>query len=132
MHVLILEDDPDLLEVWRSCVEDCGHTCIAVMSVSNAFDALHIHRFDLVLMDLQLQDGSSVGVSHYAKTIQPNCKILMITGKMVFTSGDHLQHAPGVDWLLRKPVSVTDLSAMITYAAKDQSEHHPLQHSESN
>ncbi|MCF6445337.1 response regulator [Nereida sp. MMG025] len=115
MHVLILEDDTDLCSVWRDYIEDQGHSTHPVGTVHAAFDALHFNKFDLLLLDLLLTDGNSVGVSHYAKTIQPACRIIMITGTHQFMKGDHLQQAPGVDWLLHKPVKLDDLGALIDY-----------------
>jgi DNA-binding response OmpR family regulator len=121
MDVLVLEDAQELRQVWCDFLEDEGHAVTAVDNAESAMAAMHEQPYDLLMLDLHLERGTSIGVSHYARTALPDCRIIMITGERVFAHGNHMAEMPGVDWLLRKPVSLPDLAALIDYAAMSHS-----------
>ena len=120
MNVLVLEDAQELRQVWCDFLEDEGHTVTAVDNAESAMTAMHEQPYDLLMLHLHLERGTSIGVSHYARIALPECRIIMITGESVFTHGNHMAEMPGVDWLLRKPVSLPNLAALIDYAAMSQ------------
>jgi DNA-binding response OmpR family regulator len=117
---LVLEDAQELRQMWCDFLEDEGHTVTAVDNAESAMTAIHDQPYDLLMLHLHLERGTSIGVSHYARIALTECRIIMITGESVFTHGNHMAEMPGVDWLLRKPVSLPDLAALIDYAAMSQ------------
>ena len=117
MHVLVLEDSQELRQVWCDFLEDEGHKVTAVDNAESAISAMHDRSYDLLNLDLHLERGTSIGVSHYARTALPECRSIMITGERVFAHGNHMAEMPGADWLLRKPVSLPDLAALVDYSA---------------
>jgi DNA-binding response OmpR family regulator len=61
-RILVVEDDPDMVELLAGVLRDCGHS---VVVARNGLDALHQgrrHLPDLILLDLMLgdMDGFSV------------------------------------------------------------------------
>ena len=49
--ILLIEDEPDLVEIVICVLEDEGYTVRAVSTLDDAFHALHEETFDLVLVD---------------------------------------------------------------------------------
>jgi len=58
-HILHVEDDPDLVQVTKALLDDMADIS-HVPSLKEAREQLATHKFDLVLLDLGLADGSGV------------------------------------------------------------------------
>ena len=84
MDVLVLEDAQEFRQVWCDFLEDEGHAVTAVDNAESAMAAMHEQPYDLLMLDLHLERGTSIGVSHYARTALPDCRIIIITGERVF------------------------------------------------
>lgn len=55
-QILIVEDEPDLMEITTSVVEKEGREISAVFEGSSAMDALTSKPFDLVILDLLIPE----------------------------------------------------------------------------
>lgn len=58
-HVLLVEDDPIAREVVQAHLSALGCRVDAVSRVSQALEAAHSHRFDVLVLDCQLGDGNA-------------------------------------------------------------------------
>lgn len=119
MKCLVVEDDPMLNEVVTEMLQDLGHVCTSCDSISSAQRALFCTKFDLIVLDYSLPDGYSTSLSDYISVFCPNSRTILLTGSDVYPNGEHAIMAPGIDWLLRKPVGIRDLEALVHYAARD-------------
>lgn len=119
MRCLIVEDDACLAEMLTDFLEDHGLVTQSAHSVSEGLGLLRRNKYDLVLLDYNLPDGNSITLSDQASMSCPNCRIIMLTGAEVFPYGEFATYAPGIDWVLRKPVRLPDLGAMVDYALRD-------------
>lgn len=116
---LLVEDDDILGEVFGDCLEECGFEVRRVNTCAEAMHELRFIKFDLILLDYILPDMNSLGVADYAAMTCPNSRIILLTGSGVFPNGEHKSQAPSIDWILRKPVPLTDLRAIAEYARAD-------------
>lgn len=123
MKCLIVEDDCNLQMTLHELVEELGHDVTAAGTLAEGRKALQKSKFDLLILDYQLPDGTSDEFSSIAAVTQPNCRIILLTGSSVFPAGENAHLAPGIDWILRKPASLADLAALIDYAALDAVSH---------
>jgi two-component system, OmpR family, response regulator RegX3 len=67
MHIAIAEDDEEqaaLLALWLS---EAQHTCKAYVSVASYIDALKAERFDLLLIDWMLPDGTGADTINWVR-----------------------------------------------------------------
>lgn len=119
MRCLIVEDDPYLAEMLCNCLEDQGLLVQTASRISDGLASLRRAKYDLILLDYHLPDGNSIALSDQASISCPNCRIILLTGSEVFPFGEYATFAPGIDWILRKPVSLPDLRAMVDYALRD-------------
>jgi len=67
MHIGIAEDDPDqaaLISLW---LEDAGHSARVFGTASSYIEALKKERFDLLLIDWMLPDGTGADLLQWAR-----------------------------------------------------------------
>ena len=118
MRVLIVEDDDALRMVWQEALVLAGHEVDAKDSTSAAMSALMTGTYDLIVLDLLVGDGNSLSLSHYIGYSHPDMRVMVITGSGFFPNGEVSAIAPGVDWFLRKPLSLRDFLAMVDHAER--------------
>lgn len=111
--VLIVEDDADLRGILASILE-ANYTIVAVPNVSLAKQALSQGQIDLVLVDLQLPDGSGFEVCTYVKSNDAtrNIPVLIVSGigeVSTKVAGFEL----GADDYIQKPFSKDELFARV-------------------
>lgn len=82
VRVLHVEDDSDLREVVRNLLVDVA-SVTPVATLADAEAALRLERFDLVLLDLGLPDGSGRDLLHSINAIVPPPSVLVFSGTEV-------------------------------------------------
>jgi DNA-binding response OmpR family regulator len=116
-RILLVDDDPLILEACRSALEGDGHTVIVARGGQagiEAFQAAESHGipFDTVITDLGMPhvDGRQVAMS--VKTLAPARPVIMLTGwgHQMDARGDLPQH---VDAVLGKPPILAELRAVL-------------------
>lgn len=125
MKCMIVEDDKGLSVFLCACLEDLGHTTERFATRKDAMHALKTRKYSLLLVDFHLTDGDSLPVIEYFSATNPNSRIILLTGSGVFPNGETSFLAPGVDWVLRKPVQMGDLHAVVDYAERDTTKTNP-------
>lgn len=117
MDVMIVEDDAALASVWHDALADAGHEVTMAGSTTLAMRQLLTKSFDLVVLDLLVGDNNTVSLSHYLGYASPDARVMVITGSGFFPNGEVTAVAPNVDWLLRKPLRVSDFMAIVDHVA---------------
>jgi CheY-like chemotaxis protein len=93
-RLLVVEDDPDQLQIRRLVLEQAGHRVSTAQSVAEALDRLP--GSEIVLLDLRLptrEDG--------LRLIQAASGV----ARVIVLSGGEAETVPGVDEFLTKPCS---------------------------
>lgn len=116
MKCLIVEDNVTIRMEYCHAMKSLGFTCIEVDSLKDAAYFLKTHDFNVILMDLQVRDGLSLPLADYLQVVGSTAVIIMITGTGAFPRGESAQMSPRVDYVLRKPVNLEDLSALVEYS----------------
>jgi CheY-like chemotaxis protein len=104
-RILIIDDDPVILDAVKTILEDMGHRVDGYTSSTEGEQAALSQHYDLILMDLRMpvKDGAAVTASIRAN--KPEVKILIITGH----PGDPLARKAldaGAKGLLKKPFEI--------------------------
>ena len=118
MRCLLVEDDDSLAMALHDCLSSLGHDTLRARTVAEAFNILRTHKVQMLLLDYYLPDGNSLAVSDYAQATCPQVCTILLTGANVFPRGEAGHMAPGIDWVLRKPVPMRDLAALVDHAAR--------------
>lgn len=108
--VLLVEDERLLDRVVSDALRTIGLTCETVHSAEDALQRLEAHRYDLMILDLRLQQGSGVTVLERARRRFPDLHVIVATA---YTTTDDVPRALalGIDALLYKPFDIDTLLA---------------------
>lgn len=116
-HVLIIDDEPDLLELLGMTMSRMGLTVDTANCVRAAVNKLANNRYDLCLTDMRLPDGDGIDVIKYGQQHCPGLPIAMITAHGdVETAIDALKL--GAFDFLNKPVEMPRLKKLVESALK--------------
>lgn len=113
--VLIVDDEPEILEALNEILERAGHSVLAVPSAQAALDHIDNQAFDLVISDLRMPGMS--GQDLYGELIK---KAPDLAAGMAFMTGDSLSPEASLFLencdrpVLNKPFSPDDVAALIT------------------
>jgi signal transduction histidine kinase len=113
LRVLLIDDDPSLLESLRTALEDEGHKVVTASGGQSGIDAFResqkAHRlFDIVITDLGMPyvDGRQVVAG--IRSMSPGTPIILLTGWGQHGASEN-EKAPPVDRLLGKPPRIREL-----------------------
>jgi CheY-like chemotaxis protein len=107
LRILIVEDHADTLRVLAHLLGHFGHEISTADSRQSAFRFLESKRFDVVLSDIGLPDGTGYEVVSQAKQTQP-IKAVALSG---FDREEDIRRGKeaGFDFHLTKPVDFQEL-----------------------
>jgi DNA-binding response OmpR family regulator len=106
-RILIVEDDPELREMYREWLSASYDVAVAVDG-SEALERFD-DRTDLVLLDRRLPDVDSVILLPLLREQHPDCRIAMLTG----VDPDDQVLEMDFDAYATKPVRETELRAFV-------------------
>jgi signal transduction histidine kinase/CheY-like chemotaxis protein len=100
--LLVVDDDPEILEILQDMLRLKGHRVTATDSGPEALHLIKSEDFDLVLTDLGMPALSGWDIAKSVKAKDPHIPVILVTG-----SGDQYEEddltASGVDRILSKP-----------------------------
>lgn len=125
MHILIVEDEPELLEKLRSLLESENYTVETSIDGEDALDKIWNENHDLILLDIMLPRLDGLEVLKSIRESGITTPVLMLTAK-----GDVEDKVQGLnlgaDDYLAKPFSVAELLARVRALLRRGSEANPI------
>ncbi len=118
MNILLLEDYRALRFALTQVLEDAGHTARAAASITQAAKLIEAERFDLLLLDLVIGDDLSTQVADLAGYRLPKAEIIYLTGSDRFPNGELFEISRNASFILRKPVDLVELLAIVTHLGR--------------
>jgi two-component system response regulator AtoC len=79
MRILIVDDDPDVLEFLEAFFTNLGHETIRTDNAKQGLRELVVKQPDLVLMDIMIGDEDGIALLKEMKDIDKEAQIVMIT-----------------------------------------------------
>lgn len=115
MHLVLVDDDPAVLDVLAAACSADGHTVVTFSSSSDALHYLAANRADLLITDIVMPHPDGFRVVRTARKNQPDLSAILVTG---YTSRYSLEDmlACGATDLLFKPFRLRELRARIGLA----------------
>jgi signal transduction histidine kinase len=119
LRVLLIDDDPALLESLRSALQDEGHKVTTTTGGQAGIDAFRDAQragkmFDVVITDLGMPHIDGRRVASTVKATSPSTPVILLTGwgQRLVDDGDIPAH---VDHVLNKPPKLRDLRAALSH-----------------
>jgi CheY-like chemotaxis protein len=110
--ILLVDDNPDILEAVQFLLEDAGHIVIPVENVEY-FDHLDLQKLpDLILLDMLLsgKDGGTVAQKLKANALTKHIPIIMVSAH---PNARENAKKSGADDFIAKPFDIEQLLSLI-------------------
>jgi DNA-binding response OmpR family regulator len=109
-NLLIVEDEPGTVEMYRIVFEVEGYRVRVAYTISSAINALEEEKPDLVLLDVVMRDSSGLDLCSHIRE-DPDLADIPVIIVSNLGSEEHIKAGleAGADDYLSKPVSQTEL-----------------------
>jgi two-component system response regulator AtoC len=115
-HALIVEDDADAARMMAQLVANEGFSAATAQSLREARRQMAMQQPDVVLLDLQLPDGSGMALFDEADLIG-NSEVVLMTGHATLETSIQALRCGAADYLV-KPVSARQLQGILSRVMK--------------
>lgn len=114
-QILIIEDDPNVLEILESIIKEMGHSIVSTNSLTDGLAQARAAAYDVILLDLELPDGN--GIEILAELIGlPNApEVIIVTGTGDI-KGAELAFQYGAWDFIKKPFLIEEVTLPVTRA----------------
>ncbi len=109
MRILVIEDNLDFAAFVSAVLELEGHQVRRVMRLGAGLDLIQNERFELVLLDLSLPDGS--GLDFFERPESHAVRVIVMTSLTDDAVRARLQAVPTTYFI--KPISARDLVGLV-------------------
>jgi len=115
MHLVLVDDEPAILDVLAAACQADGHTVVTFSSSSDALRYLGANPADLLITDIVMPPPDGFRMVSAARKIQPDLAAILVTG---YSSRYSLEDvlACGASDLLFKPFRLQELRARVRLA----------------
>ena len=112
MKILIVEDEPSLLEIMQRFLEKERYVVETVTSINDALMKVSLYNYDCILLDIMLPDGNGLTFLQELKKMNKRENVIIISAKdSVDDKVTGLE--TGADDYLAKPFHLSELNARI-------------------
>jgi len=114
-HVLLIEDNSDLLTLWAEALEDEGFDVRTATSGVRGVEIAGQENFDVVVTDILMPDKDGIETLLAIRRDNPNAKTIVVSGGGATGNTSFLEMAEklGASATMQKPVDLNDLTAAI-------------------
>jgi len=117
MNVLIVEGKPELGRLWQRHLQRMGARADLALGQRDAVAALQDRAFDILVLDLVLDDGSALAVADFASYRRPDARVIFVTNTSFFSDGSIFSVASNACAFLPSATPPEDLAAMVEHYA---------------
>ena len=117
MNVLIVESKIQLGQLWQRHLERQGARVTLVRNQESAISALRESDFQIMVLDLVLEEGSALAVSDFASYRRPEVRVIFVTNTSFFSDGSIFAHSPNACAYVQSETPPEDLAAMVEHYA---------------
>lgn len=131
LRILLIEDIEINVIVAKSVLEKLGYEVDVAMSGKEAINKFEMNYYDLLLIDIQLPDMSGFEIAQYLRNKYENSEydylppLIALTANVMHNKQEYLQQ--GMDDILRKPLSLEELTQCLYQYFEDNIETPPIQ-----
>lgn len=117
MKVLIVESKPELGQLWMRHLQRLGGDVHLVATQEAAIQALYWTGFDVIVLDLVLEQGSALAVADFASYRCPEARVIFVTNTSFFSDGSIFAHSSNACAYVQSETPPEDLAAMVEHYA---------------
>lgn len=112
MKILVIEDEPEMLELIKQFLEDENYVVETAESFNAGLDKIISYDYDCILLDIMLPDGNGLELLQQLKSLDKADSVIIISAKD--SIDDKIKGLDlGADDYLTKPFHIAELNARI-------------------
>jgi len=115
LQVLIVESSAELANVWAGHLRRQGAEVAIAHDADDAIARIGAVDFDVLVINLELQSGSSLAVADFAEYHSPGTSVIFVTSTGFFSDGSIFSLVPNVRALVDTDTPPSDLAAMVEH-----------------
>ena len=115
MKALIVESSRELGMLWKRHLERQGILVELALGQSDAVTHIERSKFEILVVDLVLDEGSALAVADFAHYRQPDARVIFVTNTTFFSDGSIFQHSPNACAFVQSDAPPDDLVAMVEH-----------------
>lgn len=121
MRILFVEDHADSRRIIANLLNHSGYNVSVADCAGTALHMLNTHKFDVIVSDIGLPDGSGYALIMLAKQCQASITAVALTG---FSAEQDIRFCRevGFDFYLTKPVDFHELRTVLNQVQSKKSE----------
>lgn len=119
-HILIVDDESAILEVFRSLFCDDDYQLTFAETAFEAIRVLREETVDLVITDKNLPDASGLDVLKVAKEVRPITEVIIITGYASLETVLSAMEMDAYDYMLKPLNNIFDVKKKVRQALEKQ------------
>lgn len=108
MHVLIVDDELEFLELMQNRLDKRGFSVETAPAGEKALELVKAKAFDAMVLDVKMPGMDGIEVLRRVKQMRPELPVLLLTGHASMEAAMTGVEIGAVDYLL-KPVPINDL-----------------------
>ena len=108
MHILIVDDEHEFLELMKKRKKKRGFTVVGASSGEQALELVREQSFDAMVLDVKMPGIDGIEVLRRVKQMKPELPVILLTGHASVEAAMTGVETGAVDYLL-KPVPINDL-----------------------
>jgi DNA-binding response OmpR family regulator len=112
MRILIVEDEKKLIDILQRSLRAEGYTVDGVLTAADGLEYIKTYHYDLVIMDLQLPDGTGTSLLKRVRELGHAMPALILTARGDLESKVENFQAGADDYVV-KPVAMAELSIRV-------------------
>jgi DNA-binding NtrC family response regulator len=112
IKILLLDDEPIVIERVKSSLEKSNHNVDAFTSGKEAIHQLKNEKYDILITDLKMSSPDGMDVLRIARQIQPDIKAIVITGFATIKTAEAARQSGAVEFIA-KPFKLSQLKKML-------------------
>jgi CheY-like chemotaxis protein len=115
VRILIIEDEEQVRKLIATLLQEEGYEALEAPNGKIGSQLFHNHRIDLIITDIFMPEKEGLETIRELKDIQPNIKIIAMSGGGQKGNMDFLPIAKhlGADYTLAKPFSIHTLLSVV-------------------
>jgi two-component system, OmpR family, response regulator len=117
--VLLVDDEPDFLEVTAERMEARGMNVVTATSAEEALDIISKESFDAVVLDFMMPGMDGIKTLRKLKGINPDLQIILLTGYATIEKSVEAMKLGAMDFM-EKPADIEKLAAKIKKAKTEK------------
>jgi YesN/AraC family two-component response regulator len=122
-HVLLIDDEPLVVETLSNALTAAGHTVVTALNGVEGLKKYAAGKFDLVITDIIMPDKEGIELIMELRRQAPNVKIIAISGGGRTGNVEFLKMATklGAVAALKKPIRLAEFYELLKTVLDDRS-----------